>query len=501
MIADSVRTYQNYIGGQWGNGSASNEIEVRDPANGELVYRSTNSTAEDARAAIEAAKVAFETTEWAENSVVRARGLYKLAEALRARVDDLAPLLTREGGKPLSVSRAEVLRGADAIEYYAGLARNVYGRTVNLGPNEMAILMREPVGVVSIIVPWNMALSLLTRSLAPALAAGNAVVIKPASLTPGATAEFIAMIDELDEFPKGIVNYVIGPGGSVGAELVKHPDVDMVAFTGDTSTGKEIMRMAADTLKKVSLELGGKSPNIVFADADFDRAIRGAITGASLFHAGQVCVAGTRVLVQESIHDDFMKRVNEMASSMRVGPGLQKGVQVGPVINESQLNRVMDYVETGKREAQLTAGGYRLTESGLDKGYFIAPTVFDHVPVDAKIAQEEIFGPVISVISFKDEREAAEIANATVYGLAAAVWTSDINTAMRIAKKVRSGMVWINTFGKLYPNAEMGGYKQSGLGRSYGLEGLWEFTEMKHINIQLQDPNRGQRSRNGGAGE
>jgi betaine-aldehyde dehydrogenase len=361
--------------------------------------------------------------------------------------------------------------------------------------------MREPVGVVSIIVPWNMALSLLTRSLAPALAAGNSVVIKPASLTPGATAEFIAMIDEIKEFPKGIVNYVIGPGGSVGSELVKHSDVDMVAFTGDTSTGKEIMRMAADTLKKVSLELGGKSPNIVFADADFDRAIRGAITGASLFHAGQVCVAGTRVLVQESIHGDFMKRVNEMASNMRVGPGLQKGVEVGPVINESQLNRVMDYVETGKREAELTAGGFRLTDEGRDKGYFIAPTVFDNVPVDAKIAQEEIFGPVISVMTFKDEREAAEIANATVYGLAAAVWTSDINKAMRIAKKVRSGMVWINTFGKLYPNAEMGGFKQSGLGRSYGLEGLWEFTEMKHINIQLQDPNRGRRGRDGGAGD
>jgi betaine-aldehyde dehydrogenase len=501
MIADSVKTYQNYIGGQWRDGSAANDLEIRDPANGELVYRSTNSTAADAHAAVEAAKVAFETSEWAENSTARAKALYKLADALRSRIDDLAPLLTREGGKPLSVSRAEVLRGADAIEYYAGLARNVYGRTINLGPNEMAILMREPVGVVSIIVPWNMALSLLTRGLAPALAAGNAVVIKPASLTPGATAEFIAMIDEIREIPKGIVNFVIGPGGTVGAELVKHPDVDMVAFTGDTSTGKDIMRMAADTLKKVSLELGGKSPNIVFADADFDRAIRGAITGASLFHAGQVCVAGTRVLVQENIHDNFMKRVNEMASKMRVGPGMQKGVEVGPVINESQLNRVMDYVETGKREAELTAGGVRLTDGELGKGYFIAPTVFDRVPVDAKIAQDEIFGPVISVLTFKDEQEAAEIANATVYGLAAAVWTSDINKAMRIAKKVRSGMVWINTFGKLYPNAEMGGFKQSGLGRSYGLEGLWEFTEMKHINIQLQDPNRGKRGPVGGVGE
>src|SRR5918911_415745 len=439
MIAESVKTYQNYIGGQWRNGGASSELEIRDPANGELVYRSTNSTVEDARAAIEAAKVAFETSEWADNSTARAKGLYKLADALRSRIDDLAPLLTREGGKPLAVSRAEVLRGADALEYYAGLARNVYGRTINLGPNEMAMLMREPIGVVSIIVPWNMALSLLTRSLAPALATGNAVVIKPASLTPGATAEFIQMIDDIPEFPKGIVNFVIGPGGSVGSELVKHPDVEMISFTGDTSTGKEVMRMAADGLKKVSLELGGKSPSIIFPDADFNRAVRSALSGASLWHAGQVCVAGTRILVQESVHDRFIEQATKAAQRMRVGPGLEKGTQ------------------------------------------------FDRVPVDATIAQEEIFGPVISVLSFHDEEEACDVANATVYGLAAAVYTSDINKAMRVAKKVRSGMVWINTFGRLYPNAEMGGFKQSGLGRSYGLEGLYEFTEMKHINIQLQD--------------
>src|SRR5579884_90573 len=493
MIAEQVKVYQNYIGGEWRDGGGG-QLEIRDPANGELVYRATSSTVDDARAAIAAAKAAFERTEWADNAVARAKALYKMADALRAHLDELAELLTREGGKPLSVSRAEVLRGADALEYYAGLARNVYGRSINLGPNEMAILMREPVGVVSIIVPWNMALSLLTRSLAPALAAGNAVVIKPASLTPGATAEFIAMIDELDEFPKGIVNYVIGPGSPVGTELVKHPDVDMVAFTGDTSTGKEIMRLAADTLKKVSLELGGKSPNIVFADADFDRAIRGAITGASLFHAGQVCVAGTRVLVQEDIHDRFMERVREITAKMRVGPGLEKGVEVGPVISQAQLERVLDYIEVGKREAELVVGGKRLTEGELAKGYFIAPTVFDRVPVDARIAQEEIFGPVISVLTFKNEQEAAEIANATVYGLAAAVWTNDINKALRVARKVRAGMVWVNTFGKLYPNAEMGGFKQSGIGRQYGLEGLWEFTELKHINIQLTDPSRVRRA-------
>jgi betaine-aldehyde dehydrogenase len=484
-VAEAVTTYQNLIGGEWKDARNGATLEVYDPGNGELVYRAPNSPIEDAREAVAAAKHTVESTDWSDNPGQRATALYKLSQALKASVDWLAPLLTREGGKPLSVSKAEIFRGAEAIEYYAGLARNLYGRSTMLAPDSLAILLREPVGVVSIIVPWNMALSLLTRPLAPALAAGNAIVIKPSSATPGATTEFVKMIDAIPEFPKGIVNLVVGPGGTTGAELVRNPDVDMVNFTGDTSTGKEIMRMAADTLKKVGLELGGKSPNIVFADADFDRAVRGALNAASMFHAGQVCVAGSRLLVEESIHDRFVERLAEMANRLRVGHGLTEGVQAGPVINENQLNRVMDYIETGKGEAELRAGGRRLTDGDLEKGYFIAPTIFDRVPVEARIAQEEIFGPVLAVQTFHDEEEAAQVANSTVYGLAGAVWTNDISKAIRMAKKVKSGMVWVNTFGKLYPAGEMGGYKQSGVGRQYGLEGLWEFTEMKHINVQL----------------
>jgi betaine-aldehyde dehydrogenase len=484
-ITEAVKTYRNYIGGEWRPASGGDTLQIHDPGNGELVYLAPNATPEDARDAVEASRSAFESTDWADNPNRRASALYQLSQALKGSVSWLAPLLTREGGKPLSVSQAEVLRGSDALEYYAGLARNVYGRSTTLAPDSLAILLREPVGIVAIIVPWNMALSLLTRSLAPALAAGNAVIIKPSSITPGATAEFVAMIEAIPEFPKGIVNYVAGPGSSVGAALVKHADVDMVSFTGDTGTGKEIMRMAADTLKKVGLELGGKSPNIVFADADFDRAVRGALNGASMFHAGQVCVAGSRVLVDESIHDRFVEKLAEITQRLRVGHGLQEGVQAGPVINEGQLNRVIGYIETGKREAELLTGGTRLTEGELSKGFFIAPTVFDRVPVDATIAQEEIFGPVLSVLTFKDEEEAAHLANATIYGLAAAVWTNDISKALRMAKRVKSGLVWINTFGKLFAAAEMGGYKQSGIGRQYGLEGLWEYTELKHINVQL----------------
>src|SRR5579884_3848343 len=486
MIAEQVKVYQNYIGGEWRDGGGG-QLEIRDPANGELVYRATSSTVDDARAAIAAAKAAFERTEWADNAVARAKALYKMADALRAHLDELAELLTREGGKPLSVSRAEVLRGADALEYYAGLARNVYGRSINLGPHEMAILMREPVGVVAIIVPWNMALSLLTRSLAPALAAGNALIVKPSSMTPGATAEFIKLIEDIEEFPKGIVNFLIGPGGTVGDQLVKHPDVDMISFTGDTSTGKHVVRTAADTLKKVSLELGGKSPNIIFEDADLDRAVKGAINGASFFNAGQVCIAGSRVIIPSKVHDEFVDRMKKVAEDMKVGDGLERGTQLGPVISKGQQERVYNYIEKGKKEADLVTGGYHYEDGPLAKGYFVPPTIFDKVPVGATIAQEEIFGPVVAVQTFNDEEEAARIANSTVYGLAAAVWTRDINKALRVAKKVRSGMVWINTFGKLFAAAEMGGAKQSGIGRSYGLEGLHEFTELKHINIQLED--------------
>ncbi len=484
-IAEAVKTYQNYIGGEWRDARNGALLEIRDPGNGELVYRAPNSPIEDSREAIAAAKRATETTDWGDNPEQRSAALYKLAQALKDSVDWLAPLLTREGGKPLSVSRAEVTRGADAIQYYAGLARAVYGRSTMLAPDSLAILLREPIGVVSIIVPWNMALSLLTRSLAPALAAGNAVVIKPSSVTPGATAEFVKMIDDIPEFPKGIVNFVVGPGSTTGAELARHPDVDMVAFTGDTGTGKEIMRMAADTLKKVGLELGGKSPNVIFADADFDRAVRGALNGASMFHAGQVCIAGSRVLVEESIHDRFVEKLTEMTKRLRVGHGLTEGVNAGPVMSQGQLDRVMDYIEEGKHEGNLVLGGERMMADGLDKGFFISPTLFDRVPVDAKIAQEEIFGPVLTILTFKDEEEAAEVANATVFGLAAAVWTKDIARALRIAKRIKSGMVWVNTYGKLFPAGEMGGYKQSGIGRQYGLEGLWEYTEMKHINVQL----------------
>ncbi len=485
VTAQQVTTYKNFIAGEWQD-SHGGLFEVACPANGELLYRAQRSTVEDARGAIAAARQAFETTEWRDDPNVRTAALFKFSAAVHERHQDLATLLTRESGKPFPISRGEALRLAETTSYFAGLTRWIFGRSQVPQPNSLSIIMREPVGVVAIVVPWNAPLALLARAIAPALAAGNAVVVKPASYTAGSTVELGKIIESIPEFPKGIVNIVTGPGDPVGAELAKHDDVDMISFTGDTSTGKEIMRMAAGNLKKISLELGGKSPTIVFADANFDRAIRGAINAASFYNAGQICIAGTRVLVEESVHAAFVERVRESVPKMKVGPGWEKGVEVGPVISEAQLRKVTGYIEKGKKEARLVVGGERLTEGELAKGYFLAPTVFDEMPPDAQIAQEEIFGPVMGITTFKDLDEAIRIANNTKYGLVASAWTRDINKAMKIATRVRAGSIWINTFGKMFQSTEMGGFKQSGLGRQYGLEGLFEYTELKHVNIQLE---------------
>jgi betaine-aldehyde dehydrogenase len=483
--AQQATTYKNFIGGEW-RGSEGGVFEVRSPANGELLYRAQRSTVDDAHAAIRAARQAFESTEWREDTAARTAALSKFSEAVRGRHQDLATQLTRESGKPFPISRGEALRLAETTSYYAGLARWIFGRSQIPQPNSISMIMREPVGVVAIIVPWNAPLALLARAIAPALAAGNAVVVKPASYTAGSTVELGRIIEGIEEFPKGIVNIVTGPGDPVGAELASDDDVDMVSFTGDTSTGREIMRLAAGNLKKVSLELGGKSPTIVFADSNFDRAIRGAINAASFYNAGQICIAGTRVLVEESVHDQFVGRIKEMVPKMKVGPGWEKGVEVGPVISAAQLEKITGYIETGKKEARLVVGGRRLTDGDLAKGYFVAPTVFDGMSPDATIAQEEIFGPVMGITTFKDLDDAIRLANHTRYGLVAAVWTRDINKAMKIATRVRAGSIWINTFGKMYQSTEMGGFKQSGLGRQYGLEGLFEYTELKHVNIQIE---------------
>ncbi len=481
------RRVHNLVGGEWKDGVTGKTFMSHNPADGEVVGHAPLSSPEDLDAAVEAARKAFEARDWDRNPVARARALYGVAQSIRRQADDLGKLLSRENGKlyrssgMADTSLSEVERAADAFEYYAGLARNVYGRSTEAMPNGLSIITREPVGVVGIITPWNAPLVLLSRSLAPALAAGCTAVIKPASYVPASVAAFLEAF--AGGLPPGVVNAVFGPGETIGKALASHGGVDMISFTGDTETGKEIMRLAAANMKRLSLELGGKSPNIIFEDAPMEAALRGALVGACLGSATQICFAGTRLLVHEGAHQRLVEEVKRVVPSMRLGGGLDQDADIGPVISEGQLKRVLGYVEEGRRHGQLLLGGKRATEGRLAKGYFMEPTVFDEVAPEARMAQEEIFGPVLSIIPFGDVEEAIRIANNTRYGLAAAIWTRDVSRALRVAREIRAGTVWVNTFGKLPPSVEMGGYKQSGQGRLYGLDGLRAFLEDKAIFI------------------
>lgn len=472
----------NYSEGKWVENSSGETFVSRNPATGEVVAKAQKSNAADTDRVVQSAKRAFEDTDWKENPTIRAKALYKLAQKMRENIDRLSYLLTIENGKPLFESRIEVEISVDELEYFAGLARNVFGRSITLSPYTLGVIAREPMGVVSLISPWNWPLLLLERPLSPALAAGNSVVIKPASYTPASTAELVRLVDSIPEIPNGIVNFITGPGNTVGTTLVQHEDVDMVSFTGDNTTGKEVLKLSAGNFKKVTLELGGKAPAIIYPDADMSKAISAALLGAFI-SAGQNCIACTRLLLHKKIHDSFLDNLRKETERLKVGNGLEDGVQMGPVISESQMNRVLQLIDSGKKEARLVVGGRRLMEGDFSKGYFVAPTIFDAVPPDTEIAQEEIFGPVLSVMPFETEEEAVEIANGTRYGLGASVWTKDIDRAFRMAKRIKSGTVWINTFMNTYPQAEFGGYKQSGTGRIRGLGGLYEFTQLKHINI------------------
>ncbi len=441
-------TCSNYIAGQWLPPQGGRVLQSRNPATGEPVSIAPSASLGDVRECVQAARQAFEISAWADDAALRTRVLHEYARRLRSNVDQLGLLLTNENGKTLADSKYEVVRGAGVVEYYAGLAQNVFGHTAVPMPNFFSFVMREPIGVVAVIVPFNFPVVLLLRSLAPALAAGNAAIVKPASLTPGISYELIRILAEIDGL-------------------------------------KQVMKKAADTLKKVSLELGGKSPNVILDDADFDRAIHYALKGSWITFGGQVCYAGTRLLVQDRIHNRFVDTLKARAENLKLGYGALEDVQIGPVISEQQLENIMTYVEIGKKDARLVTGGYRAVQGDLAKGYFMAPTIFDEVPVESRINKEEIFGPVLSVFPFKELDEAIEIANSTAFGLAGAVWTRDVSKAFWLVRRIKSGTLWINNYGKLPFQAEMGGFKQSGIGRQYGEEGLHEFTQLKHIGLDI----------------
>jgi len=485
-VKNQVMNLKMYVDGEWRDAENRETRPILNPANGEVIAYAPEGTVEDARTAIFAARQAFESGVWSGISAQeRASYLLKIADKIDEYAEELTQLETLDNGKPLREAGFDVADAAACFRYYAGLITKPDGQTYHVADPMQAMVVREPVGVCGLIVPWNYPLLMSVWKLAPALAAGNTVVYKPSEVTPVTPQKLFEIFDEVG-LPKGAANMVMGEGPIVGNEIASHPEVDMVSFTGGTKTGKHIMKAAAETMKKVSLELGGKSPNIIFADADFETAVDYALFGI-YSGAGQVCSSGSRILVEESIYEQFVERFVERAKKIQVGPGNELSTEMGPLVSQQHLEKVLSYIEIGKQEgARIACGGNRIETNGLDKGYFVEPTVFVDVQQDMRIVQEEIFGPVVVIQKFKDEKEAVVLANDTIYGLAGGVFTNDGAKALRVIKKLRAGITWINSYHPTYNEAPWGGYKQSGIGRSLGTFGLEEFQEIKQININLQ---------------
>jgi betaine-aldehyde dehydrogenase len=482
-----VRTYSNYIGGKWVD-TRGGSIEGKNPATGDLVTRAAKSTADDVAFAVEEARKAFDSGVWSSKRPSdRARVLHLIADLIRKDIDDLTLLLTLESGKPMADAKGELLNGANVLEYYASAARHIVGKVPRYSGTDISLVVHEPVGVCGLIVPWNSPISLLTWKLGPALAAGCTVVVKPSSHTSGITMELMKLIGTIESIPPGVVNAVTGPGDSAGAELVRSVKVDKVSFTGSTETGKRIMEQAAVNLKKINLECGGKSANMIFDDANMEAALRGAIW--SIFRsAGQSCNAGSRLLVQETIYGPFMRSYLQAASAIKIGNGLDPATEMGPVISEVQMKRILGYIQSGIDEgAHLSLGGRRLVDADYGKGFFVQPTIFEEVERRMKIFREEIFGPVLCVLPFRDEEDAISIANDTNYGLAGDIWSKSLTRIMNVAQGTRTGTLWVNRHLNPGPEVPFGGYKQSGLGRETGMEGLMEFLQTKHISLQLSE--------------
>jgi aldehyde dehydrogenase (NAD+)/betaine-aldehyde dehydrogenase len=482
-----ARSYQQFIAGEWRDATTGATFERYSPADGQLVETVPWGDAEDARRAIDAARAAFDAGAWSHSPATqRATVLRNIATKLREEIDFMGGLLSREVGKPRRMAIAEVRGAADVYEYYAGLALDIKGDSItNFVPDAVGLTIHEPVGVVGIITPWNFPMSLIARKIAPALAAGCTIVAKPSEFTAGTTFELARIATEAG-VPAGVLNVVTGPGPVVGAELSASMKVDKVAFTGSTAVGRAIMQAAAGNLKKVSLELGGKSPNVIFPDADLEEALRGSLYGIYM-NTGQVCQASTRLLLHESIKDEFLARMIEDTKTQKVGNPDDPSVKMGPLINEPQMEKVLRYMRLGQDEgAEMLCGGGRLTGPDYDRGLYVQPTIFDNVSADMQIARDEIFGPVLSVMTFRDEDEALRIANDTIYGLAASVWTKSVDTVFKMAKGIQAGTVWVNACHSAgLPFMPYGGYKQSGIGREMDHEGLHEYMETKAIQIKL----------------
>jgi phenylacetaldehyde dehydrogenase len=484
-----ARKHKHLINGKWVEPNSGKTFVTVDPATGETLSHIADGNAADIDAAVKAARNAFDNGPWRKKMTPSERGklMWKLAELIDAHTEELAQLESLDNGKPLAVARAaDVPLAAENLRYFAGWTTKIEGNTINLsvpytpGARYHAYTVREPIGVVGQIIPWNFPLLMAAWKLGPALAAGCTVVLKPAEQTP-LSALFLGELIQEAGFPDGVVNIVTGFGENTGAPLAAHNDVDKIAFTGSTEVGKLIVHAAAGNLKKVTLELGGKSPNVVLKDADLDTAIPGAAS-AIFFNHGQCCCAGSRLYVEQSIFDKVVEGVSAAAGKIKVGPGFDPTTQMGPLVSEEQLNRVCGFLESGFTEgAKATVGGKRKGE----KGYFVEPTVLVNTNDKMKVVQEEIFGPVVTAIPFKDENDLITQANNSVYGLAAGIWTRDINRAHTVAAEMRAGTVWINCYNIFDAALPFGGFKQSGWGREMGHDALELYTEKKAVCARI----------------
>jgi betaine-aldehyde dehydrogenase len=482
-----MSTLKMVIGGESVDAADGQTFDVVNPANGQVIATAPLGGKEDVDRAVKAAQDAFDAPKgWSSFAAgKRGRTLSKFAELIKKNSEELAQLESRNTGKPITSARGEIIGSSLVFDYYAGAANKIFGQTIPVSKPGLDITLREPIGVVGLIVPWNFPLLMASWKVAPALAAGNTAILKPASLSP-MTAIRIGELALEAGFPPGVLNVVTGPGGTAGAAIAAHPGIGKVAFTGETTTGQEIMRLASNNVKKISLELGGKSPNVVYADADIERFA--TESPYSVFdNCGQDCCARSRILVERSVHERVVELFAEATRKVIVGDPADEKTQVGTLVSFKQRDRVKDYIEIGLGEgATIVIGGEAPDDAALKDGAYMLPTVFDNVGNDMRIAREEIFGPVVSVIPFDTEAEAIQLANATPYGLSGSVWSRDIGKALRTAKGIQAGVLSINSNSSVHTEAPFGGYKMSGIGRELGMSALDLYTETKNIFIDLR---------------
>ncbi|WP_216828622.1 aldehyde dehydrogenase family protein [Alkalihalobacterium elongatum] len=484
-----VMNFPLFINGQWVPSVTGDTFDVKNPATGDVIAKVAKGNEADVNAAVQAAKTAFENEEWTNMKPKdRAQLLNTISHLIVANAEELAYLeVISSGGTVRRVSSSDILQMADLFQTMAKIVVDYpFSETLPIppfpGPSQNFV-WREPIGVCAAITPWNMPMLIATWKIAPALATGNTIVIKPASFTPLTTLKLAEIISQV--VPPGVINVVTGSGKEVGEPLANHPDVDKIAFTGSTEVGRNIMSMASHTIKNTTLELGGKSPNILLDDANLDLALPGSLFGVFL-HSGQLCESGTRLFVPDQLHDQVVEGLVTLTKQLKLGNPLDQTTDVGPVISKQQKDTILSYIESGLSEgATLVCGGKAVAVEGCEGGHFIEPTIFTNVTNDMKIAQEEIFGPVLSIIRYSDINDAIKQANDTIYGLAAGVWTEDVNKAYKVAKQLRAGVVWINDWHMLRNDAPFGGYKQSGIGREMGKQSLDAYTQLKHVHSSM----------------